>query len=320
MRGVLAEEMHDYIDILNSGKRDTEGYVGTFKSLDKYMVKQDVSDKAITEELIYGWLKTLACGYTTKNRKISNIRKFSRYLTALGIPAYEPDFCRAASPYVAHTFTNEEFAAIINAADNFTGDWIVTETAYIFPVMLRVFYGCGLRVGEALSLRWGDVNLETGIISIREAKNQKQRRVPISGSLTKVLEMYRNRRNPGHDETAYLFANTSRNGTPYTNNAFRLWFLNILDQVNINNQRTEPWERCISTHTLRHYFTFKSFEKAVEDGLSLDEFAPYLSEYLGHTSFCGTEKYLTSDYTMYTDSQERVSRAIESVFPEVVFE
>ena len=59
---------------------------------------------------------------------------------------------------------------------------------------------------------------------------------------------------------------------------------------------------------------------AESEGRSLEEIMPYLSAYLGHESFFGTEKYLTTDYTVYTDSQERVARAIESLFPEVRFQ
>ena len=56
------------------------------------------------------------------------------------------------------------------------------------------------------------------------------------------------------------------------------------------------------------------------EGRALEEMAPYLSVYLGHESFYGTERYITNDYTMYTDSQEKVSIAIQSLFPEVFFE
>ena len=56
------------------------------------------------------------------------------------------------------------------------------------------------------------------------------------------------------------------------------------------------------------------------EGRTLEETAPYLSTYLGHESFYGTEKYLTTDYTVYLDSQDIVEKATISVFPEVNFE
>jgi integrase len=94
----------------------------------------------------------------------------------------------------------------------------------------------------------------------------------------------------------------------------------VLFYVNISNERKQYFERCISIHTLRHYFTFKSFLKSEAEGRSIDETAPVLSAYLGHETFHSTERYLTCDYTLYTDSQEKVYAVIESLFPEVSFE
>ena len=65
---------------------------------------------------------------------------------------------------------------------------------------------------------------------------------------------------------------------------------------------------------------FKSFQKSEMEGRPFEESAPCLTAYLGHETFFSTEKYLTTDYTMYTDSQQKVAAAIEHLFPEVSFE
>jgi integrase len=169
-------------------------------------------------------------------------------------------------------------------------------------------------------LTWANVDLDEGIIYILEAKNNIQRRVPISNSLKSLLLKYQARRFPNCSKSEYLFCNRAKNGQPYQVQAFRGWFLKILSAAGIANQRKESFERLLCPHVLRHYFTFKSFQKAVSEGRTLEECMPYLSAYLGHVSFFGTEKYLTSDYTMYTDSHERMAAAIQSVFPEVVFD
>lgn len=320
LKSCLSAEMYEYLDLLNGAEKDTESYISTFKSLDAYLVTADVKVKVLSEDLIREWLKTLTVSSKTKNYIIGRIRKFSRYLTALDIPAYEPDFCRAKSTHLPYTFTDEDFNSIIAAADNFKANAVESETSYKFPIMLRVLYGCGLRVGEAIALQWKDIDVENGVIDVKKAKNNKQRRVPIKDSLTDILKMYRERRFPDSNGTDFLFGNADKNGIPYLQNTFRDWFIRVLRQARISNERTEHFERCISPHTLRHYFTFKSFLNAESEGRSLGEIMPYLSAYLGHESFFGTEKYLTTDYTMYTDSQQRVAHAIESLFPEVNFE
>ena len=47
---------------------------------------------------------------------------------------------------------------------------------------------------------------------------------------------------------------------------------------------------------------------------------PFLAAYLGHESLLGTEKYLTTDYTVYESSQKRMNESIGGLFPEVAFE
>lgn len=319
-KSILSQEMYEYLELLRATKKDTESYISTFRSLDEYMVKAKIHEKSLSENLVQEWLNTLAVAATTRNYIIGRIRKFSHYLTAVNIAACEPDFCRASSTHVSYTFTSVEFDAIIAIADDFKASYTKTETAYIFPILLRVLYGCGLRVGETLALRWEDIDLDTGIITIKQAKNNKQRRVPIGNSLKDLLNRYHNRRFAGCDNDEFLFGNSGKDGKPYLKVTFWYWFGKVIQKANICNERKEPFERGISPHTLRHYFTFKSFQKSIAEGRTLEEIAPYLSAYLGHETFYGTEKYLTTDYTVYSDSQEMMEKAIHSVFPEVNFE
>lgn len=319
-KSILSQEMCEYLDLLHAAKKDTENYISTFRSLDDYLVKAKVQEKALPEALVLEWLNTLTVAETTRNYIIGRIRRFSRYLNAVDICACEPDFRRASSQHMTYTFSNEEFDTIIEVADGFKVSYTKTETAYIFPILLRVLYGSGLRVGEALALRWEDIDLATGVITIKQAKNNKQRRVPISNSLNDLLKHYQNRRFSGCNNSSFLFGNSEKGGNHYQVGAFWYWFRKVIQKANIYNEREKPFERCISPHTLRHYFAFKSFQKSIAEGRTLEETAPYLSAYLGHETFYGTEKYLTTDYTVYFDSQEIVDKATQSVFPEVRFD
>ena len=320
LKSILSAEMYEYLEILNGAEKDTESYVSAFKSLDEYLLSIGLLEKSLPENVVQDWLKTLTISGTTRNYIIARIRCFSRYLIAIGIPSAEPDYARTHSTFVAYTFTDKEFAAIIDVADNATANAVKSETAHVFPVLLRILYGCGLRVGEALTLRWEDIDLVSGIITLLETKNNKQRFVPMSSSLTNLLKKYHERRFDGCSNTALLFESAVNPGKPYLKNTFRDWFLRVMRQANISNERQKHFERCISTHTLRHYFTFKSFQKSEAEGRSFEETAPCLTAYLGHETFFSTEKYLTTDYTMYTDSQQKVAAAIEHLFPEVSFE
>jgi integrase len=51
-------------------------------------------------------------------------------------------------------------------------------------------FGCGLRTGETLSLRIKDVDFDIGVLTLRHAKGDKQRLVPMHNSLTNILRKY----------------------------------------------------------------------------------------------------------------------------------
>lgn len=318
---ILADEMFEYLKLLESAGKTLPSYKVTFKSLDAYLLKNAVGEKILSEEIVTGWLRSLKCKPTTKNGRIGHMRQFVRYLSALEIPAYEPEPLKAHSDFIAYTFTDDEFAAIIAAADNFAAvKSRSNSTSYVFPVLLRILYGCGLRLGEALKLRWGDIDFKRDVIIISKAKNLKQRLVPMSGSLARVLKSYQRRQLADNPNAELLFESNQKHGEPYLDWTFRNWFLTILEHAAIANHRKAPFDRAISPHTLRHYFTYKSFLQSESNGRSLEETAPFLATYLGHDSFQGTEKYLTTNYTVYETSQKRMNESIGGLFPEVTFE
>jgi len=318
---VFSIEFNDYLELVGSSGQRIAGYCTTFKKLDMYMIKMDLREKQLTEQFVEGWLSTLECRSHTKRQTIGHLRRFARYLAALEIPAYEPNMFRSHSDYVAHIFSDAEFDAIIDAADNFRATRKnVNETSLVFPVLLRILYGCGLRVGEALNLCWDNIDLNKGLITVTKAKNNKQRVVPISNSLNEILRRFYDRQLFDTPDAQLLFESCRVRGKPYLANTFNIWFSGVLESAGIPNARSTRYERTISPHCLRHYFTFKSFLKSEAEGRSLEQTAPYLSTYLGHNNLYETEKYLSTDYTLYEDSHKRMNDSIGDLFPEVEFE
>ena len=66
-----------------------------------------------------------------------------------------------------------------------------------FRVILQLIYSCGLRVGEAVSLRVGDIHAAEQRIHIREAKGGKDRYVPLPPRMLAALrEFWKTHRHP----------------------------------------------------------------------------------------------------------------------------
>lgn len=128
--------------------------------------------------------------------------------------------------------------------------------------LLALIYSSGLRVGEALKLKWSDIRRGEKLIYIRGGKGQKDRRVPLSETLVKLLEEYA----LAYRTKEYIFE--GQNGGPYSSRSAQ--------QVLKRSVKAAGIDRKITLHTLRHSYATHLLESGV--GLR------YIQEILGHSS------------------------------------
>lgn len=316
---IFASEMERYLHLLREAGRYAARIQSSLRSFDKYLTGSGLAQKRLDAGTVSEWIKTRNVSSRTKAQDVTNIRGFSKHLASLGIKANCPEVPKMRSTYVPYVFSDTEFERIISAADNFESGHF-TRSALIFPVLLRILYGCGLRLGEGRTLRWKDVDLENGVLTIREAKNLKQRFVPMDGSATDLLKSYEAITCADDMCEDYLFESDCNPGEPFRNNTFYEWFVKILGAADIHYAKQKRSERGPCPHSLRHCFTLKSFLQSEEKGRRFEDTAPVLATYLGHDSPKETEAYLRSNHTVYTRSHQRVNAAIGHVFPEVNFD
>ena len=100
-------------------------------------------------------------------------------------------------------------------------------------MLLRMLYGCGLRVSEALNLMIGDVNFQNGVIYIRQGKFNKDRLVPMADSLRAYAQEYIFRVYSTLDPSV-PFLPSSR-GTTYFHGTINTLFRNILFNADISH-------------------------------------------------------------------------------------
>lgn len=73
------------------------------------------------------------------------------------------------------------------------------------PVLFRFLYGTGVRISEVLNLVLEDVNVESGTVTIRAAKNMKDRLIPMADRLTKRIFTFMNEFHRYSDGGMWLF-------------------------------------------------------------------------------------------------------------------
>ncbi|MCW7754322.1 integron integrase [Desulfobotulus sp. H1] len=79
-------------------------------------------------------------------------------------------------PYVPVVLSREEVWRVLG------------NLRYPFDLIVKILYGCGLRLSECMKLRVQDLNFDAMILTIHDGKGKKDRTVPIPQKLKKELE------------------------------------------------------------------------------------------------------------------------------------
>lgn len=284
-------------------------------------VARYTNEKSVSEALMNDWIRTLNGKSSSIANEVIVIRIFLKYLNSIWITAYLPLIPKVADDYVPYIFSDEELERIYLQADNLQVSNIKKNPLiqYEFPMVIRLMYGCGLRIGETLALKMRDVDLIGGTLIMRHTKGDKQRLVPMHPLLTEILERYRLTMGIVGVPDAWLFPVFVKDES-MTPKDTQHWFEKILRLAEISSPGRKKHERSPCLHCMRHVFVFKSFAKAEKAGRKIDDSVPYLSIYLGHDSLQETEKYMKFSSELFPVAMELFSDYSADVFPEVAHE
>lgn len=223
--------------------------------------------------------------------------------------------------YIPYIFSDDELDSIFKSADNLilvyqqTNPYIALE----FPVVIRLLYSCGLRIGETLKLKIIDIDFDNGVLHMTHTKGDKHRLVPMNSMMTDIIRSYCMAMGLMGKTEAWLFPSADREN-PLSSRSIKHRFERILKDNEISLQSRKRYERGPCLHCMRHVFAFKSFTKSEQSGRPLNDAVPYLSIYLGHDSLEETSKYLKFSSELYPEALESFGTFMEELLPEVDYE
>lgn len=303
-----------FIELKNSLGYKYQDAGWTLALFDRLASQKDVFGITITKEIADEYCKkrTNESDKTRYNR-IQILSQFSRFLNDMGFNSYIPRLPKQKGTYTPYIFSKREMQEIFRACDALTPSVRNRNTTvYAIPALIRLLYGTGIRIGEALYLTCRDINLYDKYLVLRNTKNGKDRMVPISDSLAKVCEEYFMYRNlfPSIRKEDWFFIKPD--GTQMDQGLIYRWFRKILCFANISHGGRGHGPRL---HDLRHTFSVHSLVSMSESELDLYYSLPILSTYLGHQSLDATDKYVRLTAEMYPDLIKKTSNICSSMFP-----
>ncbi len=159
----------------------------------------------------------------------------------------------------------------------------------------------GMRIGEAIGLQRGDVDLDAGLVTIHQAKFDRARLVPLHPSTTEALRRYtaeRDRLCPRPRSQAFFLSGA---GTTLTRSGVEKTFRTITTAIGVRTATVHP-----RVHDLRHSFAVDTLIRWHQGGVNVDEHIGALSIYLGHVSPADTYWYLSACPQLMTLAAERL--------------
>jgi integrase/recombinase XerD len=244
------------------------------------------------------------------------VRELARWLGRRGVLAYLLPSAALPRParYVPHIYTDAELAGLFAQTDRCHYCSAVPARHLVMPVLFRMIYACGLRCSEARLLRVDDVEIDIGVLQIRDAKGGKDRQIPVSGPLRERLADYHAQATERAVRREWFFPG-NRPGEPLTLGNVDKNFRRFLWQARISHGGRGHGPR---VHDLRHTFAVNNLRSWFTQGRDVGALLPVLQTYLGHSSIADTSYYLHLTAESYPDITARVQQVIGDVVPPVM--
>lgn len=122
--------------------------------------------------------------------------------------------------------------------------------------IISILYNCGLRISELINLKMENIDRKRGVITIKAAKGFKDRQVPLSEKLSKLLVDYYMEFHP----KVYLF--NGQQGLLYTESSVNQLLKYWAKKAGVNKR--------IHAHKIRHCFATHLLERGTDISIIQD--------------------------------------------------
>jgi integrase len=244
-------------------------------------------------------------------RRLSMVRRFATWLSAFE-PHTEvpprgllPGRRRRRRP---HIFTEAEIGRLMAAAAQRRSATGLRSLTY--TTLIGLLAATGLRPGEALALDTADVNLDDGLLAIRQTKFGKSRLVPVAPSTREALRQYAARRDAlGVRSRSPAFLLSERGLRVHGGTARRM-FAVLSGAIGLRPVvGRRRWGRGPRLQDFRHTFATRRLVEWYRAGLDVERELPKLATYLGHVEIGLTYWYIEAVPELLALAATRLGRA-----------
>jgi len=244
----------------NLSQNTIDNYLVDLKQFLIFFNKDDDIDRNIGKYISY--LRKQNLTNNSINRKISSIKNFLKFLHSEKIvkdTKFDIFESLRSSKNIPKAISKEEINKIFDLLNESN-----LPNKNIYLSILKLMYLSGLRISEALALKWSDLSKSKMTINIY-GKGSKERKSYLTNQFLDTLYAIKN-------DEVYIFSNKGKKISVRAVNKF-------LD----NSFKKGIINRKISTHVFRHSFATSMLENEAD--------IRHIQQLLGHSSISTTEIY-----------------------------
>ncbi len=263
----------------------------------------------ITTKLALAWATSPPGRHASWALRLTDVRGFARHVANFDPETEAPPAgllprLKRAKP---HIYSDAEIDALLAAAlalppANGLRRWTYHHLFGLIAVT-------GMRLSEAIGLQRGDVDLEEGVLTVRQSKFGKSRLIPLHPTTRTALRSYAKRRDAhlGSRCSTHFFV-AERGGRllhQYVHRVF--WRLSRETGLRRTGDHTGP-----RVHDFRHSFAIRTLLGGYREGIDVEQRLPALSTYLGHACVRDTYWYLSACPELMQEAARRLDRRWEA--------
>jgi integrase len=308
---VFAELLQTFVrDKLASGyKYESERKI--LKYFDQLCKERQEGQPILTKALVQQWsVQKPTESLMYRNKRVSLIRQFAKFLISRGYKAYIAPCCPSTSSSRPHIFRDEELLAFFASSELYPAKSPFTRLT--LPVIFRFYYCMGLRLNEAAMLSREDVCLETGKVKILGAKLMKDRLVYMPEDLLVLARKYDQEIQKNMYDRHYFFVGDLL-GNNLIDTSLCRYFNNIWNMTGY----AKTVDKKPTIHSFRHTMVVRKLEEWYREKVDYTYWLPYLSAYLGHSSLEDTYHYIALVDSSFPMIRENMKQ-FETMYPQEV--
>ena len=173
-------ELKNLIIVKNYSKKTLRAYTSWIRKFQGFTRNKDINSLSsldVKEFIEYLAIKQNVAA-STQNQAFNALLFFYRNIIKIDFGDQSKNLRAKRKPYLPVVLSREEI------------DLMIEHLSYPFDLIVKLLYGCGLRLFECLNLRINNFNFDAGILTIHDGKGKKDRAVPLPEVLLPELKAH----------------------------------------------------------------------------------------------------------------------------------